>query len=72
MNNHHLAETGSRIAVHTLAVLLGIVFVVAGLGLGVTMVGLPLGIPIGLAGVLLFLWGMFGTTAKKAVTPRSP
>ena len=36
------------------------------LGLSVTMVGLPLGLPIGLAGVLVCLWGLCGTTAKKA------
>ena len=65
MNNHQLAETGSKIAIHTLAAIAGLVLVIAGLGLGVTMVGLPLGIPIGLAGVLLFLWGLFGTAAKK-------
>jgi hypothetical protein len=33
------------------------------------MVGLPLGIPIGLAGVLICLWGLFGTTRQKPVTP---
>jgi hypothetical protein len=66
MNTHHLVETGSKIAIHTLAFIVGLVLVVTGLGLSVTMVGLPLGIPIGLAGVLVCLWGLFGTTAKKA------
>jgi hypothetical protein len=69
VKNQHLAETGSKIAIHTLAVIAGLVLVVTGLGLGVTMVGLPLGIPIGLAGVLVFLWGLFGTIAQKPVTP---
>jgi len=64
VNNHHLAETGSKIAIHTLAVMLGLVLVVTGLGLGVTMVGLPLGLPIGLAGVLVGLWGLFGTVGR--------
>jgi len=35
----------------------------------VPMVGLPLGIPIGLAGVLICLWGLFGRTTQKPVTP---
>ncbi len=64
MNNHHIAETGSKIAVHTLAVIIGLVLIVTGLGLSVTMVGLPLGLPIGLAGVLVFLWGLFGTVGS--------
>ena len=65
MNNHHIAETGSKIAIHTLAVIAGLVLVVTGLGLGVTMVGLPLGLPIGLAGVLVCLWGLFGTVGSR-------
>jgi len=64
VNNHHIAETGSKIAIHTLAVILGLVLAVTGLGLGVTMVGLPLGLPIGLAGVLVGLWGLFGTVGR--------
>ena len=31
-----------------------------GLGMGVTMVMLPLGIPLGLAGLGLLLWGLAG------------
>jgi hypothetical protein len=67
--DHHLRETGSKIAIHTLAVILGAILVVIGLSLGVTMVLLPLGVPIGLAGVLVLLWGLFGTLAKKSLTP---
>jgi hypothetical protein len=69
MNHHHIAETGSKIAIHTLAVIVGLVLIITGLGLGVTMVGLPLGLPIGLAGVLACLWGLFGTVAQKPAAP---
>jgi hypothetical protein len=69
VNNHHIVETGSKIAIHTLAVILGLVMVITGLGLSVTMVGLPLGLPIGLAGVLVSLWGLFGTIAQKPAAP---
>jgi hypothetical protein len=72
VNNHHLAETGSKIALHTLALLGGLVLVITGLGLCVTMVGLPLGLPIGLTGVLVCLWGLFGTTARKTASPPRP
>ena len=43
---------------------IGLVLVITGLGLSVTMVGLPLGLPIGLAGVLVGLWGLFGTVGS--------
>jgi len=39
---------------------LGFVLMVLGLGLGVTMVMLPAGIVIGLAGVGLLVWGTLG------------
>jgi hypothetical protein len=68
MNNHQLAETGGNIAAHLLAVIAGVILVLVGLLLSVPMVGLPLGIPIGLAGVLICLWGLFGTTTQKPVT----
>jgi hypothetical protein len=69
MSNHQLAETGGKVATHILAVIAGVILVVIGLFLSVPMIGLPLGIPIGLAGVLVCLWGLFGTTAKKPMTP---
>ena len=68
MNNHQLTETGSKIASHLLAVIAGLALIAIGLLLSVPMVGLPLGIPIGLAGVLICLWGLFGRTAQKGLT----
>ena len=57
-SNRHLVETGERFLGHLAAVMAGAVLMIMGLGLGVTMVLLPIGIPIGLAGLLLFLWGL--------------
>ena len=71
MNNHQLTETGSKIASHLLAVVAGVIMILIGLLLSVPMVGLPLGIPIGLAGVLICLWGLFGTSPRKVMTPSS-
>jgi hypothetical protein len=42
----------------TIVVVLGIALMFIGLGMGVTMVMLPVGIPLGLVGVVLFLWGL--------------
>jgi len=66
MTNHQLAETGGKLATHMLAVIAGVILILIGLFLSIPMIGLPLGIPIGLAGVLVFLWGLFGTMGKSA------
>jgi hypothetical protein len=71
MNTHRLTETGTTIALHTVALLAGVILVILGLGLGVTIWGLLLGIPIGLAGVVLCLWGLCGRAATESGPPRS-
>lgn len=40
------------------ALFLGIILMILGVGLSVTMVLLPVGIPVGLTGLVLFIWGM--------------
>jgi hypothetical protein len=49
---------------HTVAVVVGLVMMVIGLGLGVTMIMLPVGIVIGLLGVAVFLAGLFGRIGR--------
>ena len=44
---------------HAAAVVVGLVLMIVGLGLGVTMVMLPAGLIIGLAGVAIFVGGLF-------------
>lgn len=55
----HMIEAGERFIGHTLAVVLGVVMIVSGMGMGVTMVLLPIGVPLGTMGLLLVLWGVF-------------
>ena len=55
-----LIEAAERLLGHVVAVLLGFVLMVVGLGLGVTMIMLPVGLVIGLAGLLAFVWGLVG------------
>lgn len=43
---------------HTLAVVAGFILMVLGLGLGVTMIMLPVGLVIGLLGFALFVGGL--------------
>jgi uncharacterized membrane protein YccF (DUF307 family) len=58
-SDRHVMETGERFLVHTLAVMAGLVLMIVGVGMGVTMVLLPIGLPVGLAGLLLCVWGLF-------------
>jgi hypothetical protein len=44
---------------HAAAVVVGLVLMVIGLALGVTMIMLPVGVVIGLIGVALFVGGIF-------------
>jgi hypothetical protein len=44
---------------HAAAIVAGAIMMVIGLALGVTMIMLPVGIVIGLAGVAMFVGGLF-------------
>ena len=49
----------ARFFEHAAVVFIGLVLVVIGLGLGVTMIMLPAGIVVGLAGLLMVVGGLF-------------
>jgi hypothetical protein len=51
---------------HVAAVVLGFVLIIVGLAMGVTMVLLPAGIVIGLAGVALVVGGVFARITPPA------
>ena len=53
-------QKAELILAHVAAVALGFALMVVGLGLGVTMIMLPVGLAVGLLGVMLFVWGLFG------------
>lgn len=53
-------ETAETILGHVVAVVLGFILMVVGLGLGVTMVMLPVGLAVGLLGAVMFVWGLLG------------
>jgi hypothetical protein len=44
---------------HVAAVIIGLIMMVVGLGLGVTMIMLPVGLVIGLAGLAMVVGGFF-------------
>jgi hypothetical protein len=47
-------------------VIVGFVMMVVGLGLGVTMIMLPVGLVIGLLGMAIFIGGLFARVDRKA------
>jgi hypothetical protein len=59
LSAHSVINTAEVILGHVAAVIVGFVMMVVGLGLGVTMVMLPVGLVVGLAGVALFVTGLF-------------
>ena len=56
---------------HVFAVVAGLVLMIVGLALGVTIVALPVGIGVGFAGLAVLLWGLFGW-AQKTDLPTQP
>jgi len=70
-----LVNGGESFLGHIIAIVAGLVLMIAGVGMGVTVVLLPIGIPVGFAGLGLFLWGFFGrperTIALQDVPPHT-
>jgi predicted Na+-dependent transporter len=55
----HMAAGLGRLFEHLTAIVVGFVMMIVGLGLGVTMIMLPVGLVIGLIGVAIFVGGLF-------------
>ena len=55
-----------NVLAHIAAVIVGFVMMVVGLGLGVTMIMLPVGIVVGLLGAALFAAGLFARINQQA------
>ena len=58
MRNNDQDKKPDSIAFHLAAIIGGLVMMVLGVGLSVTMVLLPIGIPLGLAGLGVLIWGL--------------
>jgi hypothetical protein len=58
MDNDGQNRKPEGIAYHLAAIIFGLALTVLGVGLSVTMVLLPVGIPVGLAGLGLLTWGL--------------
>ena len=58
-------KTTEGILGHVASVVVGLILMVVGLAMGVTMVLLPVGLVIGLLGVALFVGGLFARIGEK-------
>jgi hypothetical protein len=65
LNRPWVRTTESMLA-HMALLIVGFAMMVAGLGLGVTMVMLPVGLVIGLLGVAVFVAGLFAPCLRDA------
>ena len=66
VSSRHVAGLVGSFFAHAAAIVVGFVFMVVGLALGVTMIMLPAGLVIGLAGFLIFLGGLFAHIDREA------
>ena len=58
MKNNDQDKKPVGIPLYLAAIIGGMVMMVLGVGLSVTMVLLPIGIPLGLIGLGVFIWGL--------------
>jgi hypothetical protein len=58
MRNSNQDKKPDSIAFHLAAIIAGLAMMVLGVGLSVTMVLLPIGIPLGLLGLGVLIWGL--------------
>jgi hypothetical protein len=63
---HPWVKTTESVLGHIAAVIIGFVMMVVGLGLGVTMIMLPVGIVVGLLGAAIFIGGLFARVGEKS------
>jgi hypothetical protein len=67
-----LMGAGGLVLGHAAAIAIGLVLMIAGIGMGVTIVLLPLGIATGITGLFIFLWGLLGSAPWEHDRPASP
>jgi hypothetical protein len=67
-----VAKGAGRFILHALSIVLGLILSVVGLAMGVSIALLPIGIPVGLVGLALLMWGLFGGQIQQYPHYRSP
>jgi len=60
MSAREALKVGENFAAHVAAIVIGAAMMVTGVGMGVTMILIPVGVPLGLVGLGAFFWGVWG------------
>jgi hypothetical protein len=66
--NGTMAGGVGRLFLHGISAVVGVLLMIVGLAMGVSVVLLPLSIPVGFVGLLAFLWGLFGFSPEQPTT----
>jgi hypothetical protein len=74
MSAREALRVGESVAAHVAAIVVGAALMVAGVGMGVTMILIPVGVPLGLVGLGVFFWGVWGfaEARRRRVGERQP
>jgi hypothetical protein len=67
-----LVQAAERGLLHIGAIIVGLILMIVGLAMGVSVVMLPVGIAVGIAGLFVFLWGIFGRVERASKTDETP
>jgi hypothetical protein len=67
-----LTKGAGRVIGHLAAIVVGVVLMILGVALGVGLVTLPAAVPIGLAGLVVCGWGLFGWSPEKGFPATPP
>jgi hypothetical protein len=70
--SQELVRAAGRGLVHLGAIVVGFIMMIMGVAMGVTVVMLPAGIAVGIAGLFVFLWGIFGRAQRATKTSETP
>ncbi|MHC4136138.1 MAG: hypothetical protein ACYTDU_01325 [Planctomycetota bacterium] len=65
MTMHDTVRAGENVLAHIAAIVLGLVMMIVGIGMGVTITLLPVALPLGLIGLGIFIWGVTRDKARR-------
>ena len=65
MTMQDTVRAGENVLVHIAAIVVGLVMMIVGLGMGVTIMLLPVALPLGLIGLGIFIWGVTHDKARR-------
>ena len=67
-----LARAAGRGLVQLCAIIVGLILMIGGVAMGVTVVMLPVGLAVGIVGLFVFLWGIFGRAQEATKSSETP